>query len=105
METKNKAYLVVFDWSTDDGHDVDIDIFDTYEKAVNRYNEIIENEKNPDMSWAASAFNKKGKLEHNYELDELKPDFEKETECYWDLTCKVDWYLHDYLSIRIKEII
>ena len=66
--------------------------------------EFIENEKKPEISWAASAFKANGELEHNYELDELKPDLEKETECYWDLTCKIDWYLHDYLSIRIQEL-
>ncbi len=99
-----KVYLVVFDWSTDDGNDVDIEVCKTYKKAVKRYNEIIENEKKPEISWAASAFKANGELEHNYELDELKPDLKKETECYWDLTCKVDWYLHNYLSIRIQEL-
>ncbi len=98
-----KIYLVVFDWATEDDHNVETKVFDSYEKAVNYYNDIIEYEKQPEM-WASSAFKDNGELEHNYELDELKPDLEKETECYWDLTCKVDCYLYDYLSVKVLEV-
>ncbi len=101
--TKNKIYLVVFDWATEDDHSVETNAFDSYEKAVNYYNDLIEYEKQPDM-WAASAFKDNGELEKDYELDELKPDLEKETECYWDLTCKDNYCLYDYLSIRILEV-
>lgn len=40
-----KVYLAVFEWFDEDGKDIDIDAFDTYEKAVNRFQERIENEK------------------------------------------------------------
>ena len=51
-----KIYLVLFQYSTDDCDGVDTQAFSTYEKAVERFNEIIENEKNPECSWAANAF-------------------------------------------------
>ena len=37
-----KIYLVVFEWSTEDDSDVDIEAFDSYEKAANRFNERIQ---------------------------------------------------------------
>lgn len=45
-----KVYLVVFEWSTEDDSDVDIEAFDSYEKAAERFNERIQEEKT-DMSW------------------------------------------------------
>ena len=63
-----KIYLVLFQYCTDDCDGVDTQAFSTYEKAVERFNEIIENEKNTDMSWAGNAF-ENDKLQHNYELD------------------------------------
>lgn len=46
-----KIYLVLFQYSTDDADGIDTQAFDTYEKAVNRFHELIEAEKQPDMSW------------------------------------------------------
>lgn len=45
-----KIYLVVFEWSTEDDSDVDIEAFDSYEKATMRFQERINDEKT-DMSW------------------------------------------------------
>lgn len=64
----------------------------------------IENEKNTDMSWAGNAF-ENDKLQHNYELDcnETFTDGE-EHELWWNLSCKLDWYLHEFLELRILEV-
>ena len=51
-----KVYAVILDWSTSDDSHVDIELFDTYTKAYHRFNEIIKNEKNPEISWVADAF-------------------------------------------------
>ena len=50
-----KVYLVVFEWSTEDDSDVDIEAFDSYEKATMRFLERI-NEEKTDMSWVHEAF-------------------------------------------------
>ena len=99
-----KIYLVLFQYSTDDCDGVDTQAFSNYEKAVERFNEIIENEKNTDMSWAENAF-ENDKLQHNYELDcnETFTDGE-EHELWWNLSCKLDWYLHEFLELRILEV-
>lgn len=56
-----KIYLVVFDWSTEDDSDVDIEAFDTYEKATLRFQERINDEKT-DMSWVHDAFDENGDI-------------------------------------------
>ena len=100
-----KAYTIVFEWSTDDENGVDVEVFDSYEKAVHRFNEIIEDEHSPEMSWVSNAWDENGDLLHGYELDcnEQFTDGE-EHELWWNIECKNDWYLHDYLELRILEI-
>lgn len=99
-----KIYLVLFQYSTDDCDGVDTQAFSSYEKAVERFNEIVQAEKTPGNSWAANAF-ENGKLQHNYELDcnDTFTDGE-EHELWWYLTCKMDWYLHDFIELRILEV-
>ena len=99
-----KIYLVMMQYSTDDCDGVDTECFDTYEKAVNRYNQMIEAEKKPDNSWVANAF-ENGVLQHNYELDcsSIHSDGQ-EHELWWNITCKLDWYLHTFIELRILEV-
>lgn len=98
-----KIYLVLFQYSTDDNDGVDTQAFDTYEKAVKRFYEIIENEKTPEMSWASNAFENE-KLSNGYELDYSDFADGQEHELWWYLTCKLDWYLHDFIELRILEV-
>ena len=86
-----KIYLVVFEWSTEDDSDVDIEAFDSYEKATNRFNERIQEEKT-DMSWVHDAF------------DECPPDTRLETYAYWSITNKYNWQMHDYIAIVQLEV-
>ena len=81
-----KVYLVVFEWSTEDDSDVDIEAFDTYEKATLRFQERINDEKT-DMSWV-----------------ECQPDRRLETYAYWNITNKYNWSMHDYIAIVQLEV-
>lgn len=98
-----KVYLVVFDWSTDDGSDVDIEAFDSYEKAVKRFYERIADEKT-DISWVHEAFDENGEILDGYDFDECAPNKKLETYAYWNITNKYDWYMHEYLSIVQLEV-
>lgn len=64
-----KAYAVILDWSTSDDSHVDIELFDTFAKAFHRFNEIIENEKKPEISWVADAFDENGEISDGYESE------------------------------------
>lgn len=100
-----KAYTIVFQWSTDDCDGVDVEVFSTYAKAVARFNEIIENEHNPEISWVGNAFDEHGYLLERYTLDcnEQYTDNE-EHELWWKIETQNDWYYHDYLELRILEM-
>ena len=99
-----KIYLVLFQYCTDDCDGIETQAYSTYEKAVERFNEIITTEKTSDIRWAANAF-ENGKLRHNYELDRNDTfTDDEEHELWWYLTCKIDWYLHYFVELRILEI-
>lgn len=100
-----KVYGVIFDWSTSDDSLVEIELFDTYQKAFSRFNEIIANEKKPEISWVADAFDENGNVSDGYEFDEhIESDGTQEFACWWIITDKNDWYQHDFLEIRIMEV-
>ncbi len=100
-----KAYTIVFDWSMEDANGINVEIFDTYEKAVATFNEIIEDEHNPDISWAGDAWDENGDLLEDYELD-CNEQFTdgKEHELWWNLECKHNRYLYNHLELRILEV-
>lgn len=98
-----KVYLVVFAWSTEVGSDVDIDAFDTYEKAVNRFQERIDNEKTYE-SWVREAFDENGDILDEYYFDECQPDMCLETYAYWCITDSCNSKMHDYIAIVPQEV-
>ena len=97
------VYLVVFDWTTEEGSDVDIEAFDSYEKAAKRFNERIREEKS-DMSWAHDAFDEDGNALDGYDFDECPPDTRLETYAYWTITQCTNWLMKDYLVIVKLEV-
>lgn len=99
-----KVYLVIMQYSTDDCDGVDTQCFDSYEKAVKCFNQMIEDEKNPENSWVGNAF-KDNQIQHNYELDSSIHIVEgEEHELWWYVNCKLDWNLHTFIELRILEV-
>ena len=46
-----KVYLVKLDWSTEDSNDIELFVCGAYDKAYEKFKELIANEMNPDNSW------------------------------------------------------
>lgn len=100
-----KIYMVLFDWSTTDDEAVEVELFDTYKKAYTRFNEIISNEMVFDISWAAEAFDDNGEILDGYEFEEhIESDGIQEYDCWWNLTNKNDWYVHDFIDLKVMEV-
>ena len=55
-----KVYLVNLDWSTEDSNDIELFVCSTYEKAYEKFKELIANEMNPDNSWVGELEWKNG---------------------------------------------
>lgn len=98
-----KVYLVVFEWSTEDDADVDIEAFDSYEKAANRFYERIQEEKT-DISWVHEAFDESDNVLDGYDFDECPPDKHLETYAYWAVTQRTNWQMKDYMAIVTLEV-
>ena len=98
---KKFVYVVLFNYSTDDCSGIDLYIFDTYQKALNKFNEIIEQEKQPEMSWVGEKFTNNT---FDYELDTNIENAKEGVELWWNVTDRNDWYFHDFLDLKIKEI-
>lgn len=101
-----KVYTIVFEWVVDAADGIDVEVFDTYEKAVNRFYQIIEDEKNEPRSWVGKAFDENGDLlEADYYLHCNEPFTDgKEHELWWRIRCERDWFLHENLELRILEV-
>ena len=48
---KKYVYMVEFDWSVEDGCDIETELFATYDKALERYNQLVNEEKNNEDGW------------------------------------------------------
>lgn len=104
MEDK-KVYEILLRYSTDENAGVDSFIFESYEKAIKKFNEIIEEEKTY-IYWIKNAFESEENLK-DFDFDtniEIEYNDTTEHELYWEITNKYDWYQHDFLELRIKEL-
>ena len=102
-----KVYLVKLDWSTEDSNDVEITVCGTYEKAYEKFKELIADEKNPQISWVGEIewdndVPKDNKIEFDF-LDRRSDS--DETECYWMITDTWNYGVHTFISIEIKEVL
>ena len=102
-----KVYLVKLDWSTEESNDVKIAVCGKYEKAYEKFKEMIADEKNPQNSWV-------GEIEWDNDVpkdDKIEFDFldrrsdSDETECYWMITDTWNYGVHTFISIEIKEVL
>lgn len=98
-----KVYLVVFQWSTEVDSDTDIEVFDSYGKAVIRFQERIDDEKTYE-SWVREAFDEDGDILDGFDFDECQPDMQLETYAYWHITDPCNYRMHDYIAIIPQEV-
>lgn len=100
----NKIYLILFDWSTTDLDGIKTFHFHHFEDARKKFNELIENECNPDLSWVGSeVFDENGGVNEGYELD-CNSDDENAKELYWHVVDKNDYNRRSFIDLTKKEI-
>lgn len=100
---KKYAYLVMFDYSTDDHSGIETYLFDTYEKALNKFKEIITAETNPANSWVGDCYNN-SEVSDNYELDTNIECAPEKLDLWWNFTNKYNWNMHDFIDLKKMEI-
>ena len=100
-----KVYIVQFNWSTSDAGSVDLFVYGKYDDAYDKFKELICNERNPEMSWVGDIeFDDDGyPVDDNYEF-EFEDNNPCESEVYWNITDKNDWYTHSFIDLRVMEV-
>ena len=100
-----KVYIVMLRYSTEESSGTEIEAFGSYERAVERFNELIENEKKPEASWVSYAFEGAVINEKSYTLD-CSPKYEEgeEHELWWEVSCKMDWCYRTGIELVIREV-
>ncbi len=99
-----KVYAVIFDWSTEDGCDLDLYLYDTHKKAYTHYLELIASEKDPELSWAGNAIHQDGSVDNNYYFTERKYKVDGENAYLWSVSMKENWEFHDVIELKIMEV-
>lgn len=96
----DSVYMIRFDWSTDDDRGCEVELYKNYNDAVKRFKKMIENEKNPNLSWVADAF-KGGRFDdENYELDTKRG-----TEyMYWSVNMRNDGNFYSTIILTKERV-
>ena len=100
-----KVFIVQFDWSTADSGGIDLFVYGEYGRAYDKFKELICNERNPEMSWVGNIeFDDDGyPTDEHYEL-EFEDNNSCESEVYWRITDRDDWYTHSFIDLLVKEV-
>ena len=92
---KKFVYVILFDYSTDDCTGIDLYVYGTKEKALEKLHSLVEQEE---------EFYKNEYPDFNdFELDTNIED-ENANEYWWNYKCESNYYLHTFIDLKIKEI-
>lgn len=96
------VFMVTLDWSTTDEDGFQIELFKNYDDAYDRFKEIIS-EQLKEFWDGEVAFDIDGDPGEEYEFSE-EDNNSGESEVYWHLSCKHDYYTHTFVDLLRKEL-
>lgn len=96
----DNVYMIKFMWSTDDDSGCEIELYKSYDDAVKRFNEMTENEKNPDMSWVSEAFNDGQFDDETYELNY----YTGSEYMYWSVSMRDDGNFYSTIILTKERV-
>lgn len=100
----NNIYLILFDWSTTDCDGIETYLYRHYEDARQKFEELIENECDAELSWVGSeVFDENGEVNDGYELD-CNMDDENAQELYWRVVDQNDYNRRSFIDLLKREI-
>ena len=96
------VFMVMLDWSTTDEDGFQIELFKKYDDAYDRFKEIISEQLKE--FWDGEVnFDIDGDPGEEYEFSE-EDNNSGESEVYWHLSCKHDYYTHTFVALFRKEL-
>ncbi|MCM1440801.1 MAG: hypothetical protein NC131_16605 [Roseburia sp.] len=103
-ERKNCVYLVMLVWSTDDDNGTDYYIYADYSAAKAKYNGLIEDENDADISWIGSeVFDENGDVNDGYKLECSEETGEKQ-DLYWNVSDTGNGNRYSYINLTKVKI-
>ncbi len=92
-------YLVLLNWSTDDSDGIETFLYADRKAAYKKYQDLIADAKNPDISPLGQVFDKNGEPSDGYELDFNECERE-EAELYWHLVERSNYNRHYFVDLK-----
>lgn len=103
-ERNNSIYLVMLIWSTDEADGTDYYLYKNYDTAKNKYDRLIEDENDADISWIGSeVFNENGEVNKGYKL-KCSEVTESEQDLYWNVEDEGNSKRYSYISLTKVKI-
>ncbi len=97
--------MILFDWSTTDSDGIETFLYHDYDAARKKFNELIEEEHNPEMSWVGDeVFDENGNVNDGYDLETNIYD-ETAESLYWHVVDKNDYNRRSFIDLMKREIL
>ena len=91
-------------WSTDEDDGTDYYLYKNYDTAKNKYDRLIEDENDADISWIGSeVFNENGEVNKGYKL-KCSEVTESEQDLYWNVEDEGNSKRYSYISLTKVKI-
>ena len=100
MKDRKYVYMVQMQYSTDDYDGVETLLFETREKALKAFYNLIEMEKRE--SWIQDGY-LDGEVRENYELDSNIDNIDA-CDLWWNFKKTDDYYYHTFIDLRQIEV-
>ena len=99
-----KVFIVKIDYSTEDYHDVELFAFQDYDKAYDKFKELIHAERQPENSWVGNLdFDDEGEPIGHYELY-YEDNNTCESEVWWRIEDQWDSRYYVYIDLLVLEV-
>lgn len=99
-----KVFIIKLDYSIEDYHDVELFPFQDYDKAYDKFKELILNERQPENSWVGDLdFDDDGEPVGHYELD-FEDNNTCESDVWWRIEDQWDSRYYVYIDLLVLEV-
>lgn len=103
---KRSVFVVAFDWSCDGDNGLDIYTFSKRSDALAKFEAIIKDEMNPDISWVGDmAFTELGEVNEDYDLS---TNYAKGASTigslYWNVVSNCEFDTYSNISLFNSEV-
>ena len=95
------VFLVLFHWGFDDNNGVDYYIYENYNDAYNKFQELIHEEIND--QWVSNYIAEDGTPLDGYALDSIDRYGEEETDLWWNFY-QIGYGYENYTNIDLKKV-